>query len=376
MIIVLVTHSKLKTMTIGQNQSMMNASDLDTLLNTPVGKLHTGRKRGREDQQEQKESEEEVSVQKDIMKYSDKISVARKQLAQSAECTELLSELNSAIDNAESEEEENNLRHQKDSVKSGILPTKEIKAIKEKLILWESLMESASKQLGALRNVSKAREKQHTNVVTQKLILESVRKSDILKRDNVLDAVKWVRMWKKSLETTNQTDQEKCAATMYKLDTSLQSTFGTIMEKSENMWIRNNLAREEEQKDKYLSSKGIQYHVKRGQKYSPDFEFLLSALLKEMLQSVPEESVIAQLDAHEYHEGAEIASHIERFRDLITGFELIKGKIEESSKVTYFFKTLPHDWIDRYEVPARLDLTGAINWAQEKAREKDSKNEI
>ena len=104
----------------------MNSTDLDTLLNTPVGTLRAGQKRGREEHQEQKESEEEVSVEQDIRKYSDRISSARQQISESAECSELLNDLKYAMENEDSdagierlEEQQSNLRSRNITLNKG-----------------------------------------------------------------------------------------------------------------------------------------------------------------------------------------------------------------------------------------------------------------
>ena len=64
---------------------MMNEADIEQILQTPTGKLSAGRKRRRENSQQGSEGQnkEEVQVQKDIMKYSEKISEERGRIEKS-----------------------------------------------------------------------------------------------------------------------------------------------------------------------------------------------------------------------------------------------------------------------------------------------------
>ena len=355
---------------------MMNEADIEQILQTPTGKLRAGRKRHRENLQQGSEGQnkEEVQVQKDIMKYSEKISEERGRIEKSLDSRAAIEKANERLGEDIEDETREILEQEKSRLKKSVLTSNEMKAAKEQLQLWEGLMESAEKQLKVIRGVQTSPEKKtKASALTEKLILGSVRNLDILRRENTLDAVRWVRLWKQSLETTLHSDKDKCAATLHKLDSSLKSTFSTIMEKSENRWINNNLASQGDQSYTYTTGQGIQYPIKLGQTYSPNFEILLQALLKEMLRNIPETTMIAQLEQHEYHEGADISVHIEKFKDLIMGYELVKGYVEESTKVQSFMKTIPRAWIDHYEVPKQIDLTGAINWAQERARERIDK---
>lgn len=350
---------------------------IEDILSTPVGKPRVGaRRKAAEPLQEGglDGGGSETDIKRDVSKYSDKISKARRRLEVSALSKETVEEANKTLrDNELDQSVIDELEAKKEQCSQLILTTSEVKAEKEKMNTWEHLMDSAKKQLEIIQTMSARQNKQSVNQLNQKLILNGVREVQVLSSTDTLRAAKWVRQWKEILKTTNQSNREKCGTTLHKLDSTLKTSFNVILQKSENAWILKNLAKEGEPRYVYQSEQGEEYEIKRGQIYDPDFEILLKILLKEILQNVPERSMLLQMEQHKYQEGADIASHSEQFQDIMEAYELIKGRVDEQEKAQLFFKTLPTQWIDQYDLPSKPDLITAINWASEKARVRTEK---
>ena len=114
-------------------------SHMDEIIKTPMGKPKVGLRRRaseleRDDGLDDGMKGGEADVRKDIVKYSDKISKARRRLEISASNKETVDELNEMLDNEDLNADSRNMMEQKkEDCKKLILTAGELKATKDSL---------------------------------------------------------------------------------------------------------------------------------------------------------------------------------------------------------------------------------------------------
>lgn len=199
--------------------------------------------------------------------------------------------------------------------------------------------------------------------ITQKLIVSNVTTLQTLKVEHVMTAAGWIRRWRLSLLQTGQNAWQKCTATRLKLDPNLKSMFDQIMKQGEIQWVAKHQTTENENYDVYTNNCGQQFKVKKGSVYAPDFDLFLDALLKKMLWSTPERSILDAISRQTFVMGTDVTVHSEKVVDLLTTLESKKPDLSDSEKARLYLQTMPSQWIAFHNVPQDPTLDDAIQWA-------------
>ena len=222
--------------------------------------------------------------------------------------------------------------------------------------------ESSKKRKGEEIIQGKQFQKQRNDHITQKLIVSSVTTLQTLKGENVMTAASWIRRWRLSLQQTGQNAYQKCTSTMLKLDANLKTMFGQIMQQGEIQWIRKNETSGQTY-DVFTSTTGQQLKVKKGSIYEPNFDLFLDALLKKMLWSTPEQSILDAIQRQSFVYGTDMTVHSEKVIDLLNTLECKKSDLSSSEKARLYLQTMPPEWISLHDVPQDPTLEDAIQWA-------------
>ena len=335
-----------------------------------------------EDGGDDETNEEIVRLKKELKKQSDKVSQISSQIAKHLDLQEDLENLQQAP--LTDSEGGSGMADKILELKGQLLSEDLLESRKRALEMRKMIVDSTAVQLrarilefesGEKRKAGEIRagkkfQKKSNDHITQKLIVSSVTTLQTLRGEDVMTAASWIRRWRLSLQQTGQDAYQKCTSTMLKLDSNLKTMFEQIMRQGEIQWIQKNEVDGNVASDVFTSMSGQRFKVKKGSVYEPNFNLFLDALLKKMLWSTPEQSIVDAIEQQTFVFGTDMTVHSEKVIDLLNTLECKKSDLSSCEKARLYLQTMPPNWISLHNVPQDPNLEDAIQWAMTIATKK------